>query len=381
MSPKPADRPSAREVLQSDLLPPVVEDEQLKDLVRSLPNNPATYERVVDAIFQTAALAAPAAGASADLDGSGGGDGGGAAGAGAGGGGGGSALGPLALGELPGVPINVHVEVRDAVTRVVHDVFRCGGGARRRGGALAAADSSCGWWPFAPPLAHAARSAAPPTLPPNRAHGAVPVASSVVGIAHGGLARDAVRLLAPSGAQIRCAAVAAAAAVQGRARAGAHNRALACPVPACLALGIFVPLSHTICRPRPPSPRPCSLRYESRYPFAVWLAQQAALAGGGGGGGLGGAAAGAAPEGVRRYEVSHVMRAGRVRGLPATYLQVGGPSWRLGVSRPPGRARRAAHARRTRPGASALLSSPSRGATKPLTLVLSSLHPAHSPSP
>ncbi len=40
MSPKPADRPSARELLQSDLLPPRVEDEQLKDLLRSLPDNP-----------------------------------------------------------------------------------------------------------------------------------------------------------------------------------------------------------------------------------------------------------------------------------------------------------------------------------------------------
>jgi len=52
----------------------------------------------------------------------------------------------------------------------------------------------------------------------------------------------------------------------------------------------------------------------------VWLAQQAALAGSGGGGG--GVAPSGPPDHVRRYEISHVMRAGRVRGLPATYLQV-----------------------------------------------------------
>ena len=43
----------------------------------------------------------------------------------------------------------------------------------------------------------------PSSAHPPRAHGAVPVASSVVGLAHAGLPRDAVRLLAPSGAQIR----------------------------------------------------------------------------------------------------------------------------------------------------------------------------------
>ncbi|KIZ01806.1 putative serine/threonine-protein kinase GCN2 [Monoraphidium neglectum] len=173
----------------------------------------STYERVVEAIFSTsAASASSAAAAAADVDG---GDGGASAAATGGGGGGGGALGPMSLGELPGAPLNVHVDVRDAVTRVARDVFR--------------------------------------------AHSAVPVASNVVGIAHAGLPRDAVRLLAPSGAQI-------------------------------------------------------SLRYESRYPFAVWLAQQAALAGGG--------AAPAGPlDSMRRYEISHVMRAGRVRGLPATYLQ------------------------------------------------------------
>jgi len=122
MAPKPADRPSARQVLQSDLLPPLVEDEQLKDLVRSLPNNPNTYERVVEAIFATAAATSPGM-MGGDLEGAEG-PGSSPGGAGSSPVGPGGMLGPLALGELPGVPLNVHVEVRDSVKRVVHDVFR-----------------------------------------------------------------------------------------------------------------------------------------------------------------------------------------------------------------------------------------------------------------
>lgn len=38
MAPNPDDRPSAREVLRSELLPPTVGDEQLTDLLRSLPD-------------------------------------------------------------------------------------------------------------------------------------------------------------------------------------------------------------------------------------------------------------------------------------------------------------------------------------------------------
>ena len=38
MAPNPDDRPSAREVLRSQLLPPTVGDEQLTDLLRSLPD-------------------------------------------------------------------------------------------------------------------------------------------------------------------------------------------------------------------------------------------------------------------------------------------------------------------------------------------------------
>ena len=38
MASNPDDRPSAREVLRSELLPPTVGDEQLTDLLRSLPD-------------------------------------------------------------------------------------------------------------------------------------------------------------------------------------------------------------------------------------------------------------------------------------------------------------------------------------------------------
>ncbi|CAK0752569.1 hypothetical protein CVIRNUC_002156 [Coccomyxa viridis] len=47
----PRHRPSMREVLRSELLPPTVGDEQLTDLLRSLPDNAEAYDRVVDSIF------------------------------------------------------------------------------------------------------------------------------------------------------------------------------------------------------------------------------------------------------------------------------------------------------------------------------------------
>jgi hypothetical protein len=118
-------------------------------------------------------------------------------------------------------------------------------------------------------------------------HGAVQMGSSPLGLSHLGLPRDAVRLLAPSGAVV-------------------------------------------------------ALRYEVRYPLAAWFAQQAALAasgggsssiysssngfggGGSGGLGLGGGVFGAASaleHGLKRFEVCRVQRAGRGgRGLPASYL-------------------------------------------------------------
>ena len=51
MSHSPAERPSARDLLRSDLLPPTVADEAVSDLLRSLPDAPDMLERVVDAIF------------------------------------------------------------------------------------------------------------------------------------------------------------------------------------------------------------------------------------------------------------------------------------------------------------------------------------------
>ncbi len=50
MSPNPADRPTAYEVLDSDLLPTRLQDEQLKHLLRSLPD-PHTYDKVLRAVF------------------------------------------------------------------------------------------------------------------------------------------------------------------------------------------------------------------------------------------------------------------------------------------------------------------------------------------
>ena len=70
----PSDRPTARQVLVSDLMPATVGDEQLSDLLRSLPENPATQRRVVDALFalsaeqQRAAGPADMAGAPLPLD-------------------------------------------------------------------------------------------------------------------------------------------------------------------------------------------------------------------------------------------------------------------------------------------------------------------------
>lgn len=42
IAPNPAERPSAREVLRSELLPPTVGDQQLSDLLRSLPDKCGT---------------------------------------------------------------------------------------------------------------------------------------------------------------------------------------------------------------------------------------------------------------------------------------------------------------------------------------------------
>jgi hypothetical protein len=133
MSAKPADRPSARQVLQSDLLPPRVEDEQLKDLLRSLPDNPIAYERVVDSLFNISSSkerlqglpglprstsATPAAATAAPNDA--------AAAAGVDGLVGSGLLMSqqcmLPLSELPGAPLDCHLDVEEAVCRVVKEV-------------------------------------------------------------------------------------------------------------------------------------------------------------------------------------------------------------------------------------------------------------------
>ncbi len=60
MSADASSRPSAAAVLRSELLPPSVGDEQLADLLRSLPDNPAAYDRVLDALFAMQPAHAPA---------------------------------------------------------------------------------------------------------------------------------------------------------------------------------------------------------------------------------------------------------------------------------------------------------------------------------
>lgn len=180
MAPKPADRPTAREVLQSDLLPPRVQDEQLKDLLRSLPDNPVAYERVVDSLFAisdnkdkqaAAAAAAAAVASSASALGAQSNSSSGPAGT-AAVGDPGAALSALveagllvsqgttlSLGELPGAPLDSHLQVEEAVTKVVRDVCSV--------------------------------------------HGAVQMSSTDLGLSHVGLPKDAAKFLAPSGVQVR----------------------------------------------------------------------------------------------------------------------------------------------------------------------------------
>jgi hypothetical protein len=71
-----------------------------------------------------------------------------------------------------------------------------------------------------------------------------------------------------------------------------------------------------------------ALRYEVRFPLAVWFAQQAALAATSAAGSVGypgghGASGSALERGLKRFEVGRVRRAARGgTGLPASYLQV-----------------------------------------------------------
>eukprot|EP00798_Chlamydomonas_sp_ICE-L_P001600 gene1601-32989_t len=171
MSPNPAERPTAREVLRSDVLPPRVGDEQLQDLLRSLPDNAETYERVVDAIFMLnnrsktgggmgsvgGPSAAPHAGpAWRPLGGAGGGSRlGGASDK------GGGAFTSVPAGlrvdqdHIPGMPQSVAVSLRERVLKSVKQAFG--------------------------------------------SHGAVPMTSSQVGFTHAHLPADAARMLSPQG--------------------------------------------------------------------------------------------------------------------------------------------------------------------------------------
>ena len=149
-----------------------MEDEQLKDLLRSLPDNPIAYGRVVEALFNAssssshAQVATSSAGTATSTNWGGGGSvsgftdagvesGGAAAAAGGGAAGGGGAV-PLA--ELPGVPMSTSVDVVEVVVRVVREVATC--------------------------------------------HGAIPMTSTPLGVAHAAAPKDAVRLLSPSGTQV-----------------------------------------------------------------------------------------------------------------------------------------------------------------------------------
>ena len=49
----PLSRPSAKELLRSDYLPPRVGHEQLQDLMRSLEDDAETYERVIEGVFRS----------------------------------------------------------------------------------------------------------------------------------------------------------------------------------------------------------------------------------------------------------------------------------------------------------------------------------------
>eukprot|EP00854_Cymbomonas_tetramitiformis_P001432 gene1432-2051_t len=55
LQPSPSLRPSAAEVLKSDLLPPRVGDEHLNDFLRSIPDDATTYDRVLERLFPPAA--------------------------------------------------------------------------------------------------------------------------------------------------------------------------------------------------------------------------------------------------------------------------------------------------------------------------------------
>jgi hypothetical protein len=108
-------------------------------------------------------------------------------------------------------------------------------------------------------------------------------------------------------------------------------------IAAAAANHVMILLPQDAVRFLAPSGAQVSLRYEVRYPLAVWFAQQAALAAAGPYGMIGvgsissssshghhhaASAASALERGLKRFEICRVQRAGRGgRGLPASYLQ------------------------------------------------------------
>ncbi|PSC69649.1 putative serine threonine-kinase GCN2 isoform B [Micractinium conductrix] len=95
LSPNPAERPTAVEVLRSELLPPQVLDEQLTDLLRCLPDNPAMHEKVLDAIFSLPRAVGDA-----------------------------GTGGAVAALEAPGAPLPVQMAAREHVVSVLREAFQ-----------------------------------------------------------------------------------------------------------------------------------------------------------------------------------------------------------------------------------------------------------------
>lgn len=67
LAPDPIARPTARQALRSELIPPTVGDEQLTDLLRSLPDNPAAQDRILEALFAPQRSESEATGAGAGI--------------------------------------------------------------------------------------------------------------------------------------------------------------------------------------------------------------------------------------------------------------------------------------------------------------------------
>eukprot|EP00955_Chlamydomonas_euryale_P113661 366229-Chlamydomonas_euryale.AAC.14 len=237
MAPNPADRPSAREVLRSELLPPRVEDEQLEALLRSLPDDADMYDRVVDAIFAKGSMR-QAAGSAAGLS---------------------SSAADLTSGMLDLRPDTVPVQQIP------------GGPVRNVGSFLG--DSPCFQAYTIPVQCLCAYARSTPTVDQDQViktvrgvfelHGAGRMVSCMLGFASDGMPPGMVRMLTPAGLLV-------------------------------------------------------AARYEMRQPFVLWLASQAVASLNP----LGQYTDTGSWESMKRYDVAPVMRPGRGRGLPNSYLQV-----------------------------------------------------------